>query len=113
MRGEGTTADVRRSIAAFRESRSCTSLFHHGDVEVGEKQTRGRLRKRSSVDCGFRVVLGAGSCGAALGGYGAEPRHHTNTTLDHACRLLLHLLCLIVRDERVDNRLQLSVHHLF
>jgi hypothetical protein len=29
MRGEGTAAAVRRSIAALREWRSCTSLFQH------------------------------------------------------------------------------------
>jgi hypothetical protein len=33
MRGEGAPADVRCSTAAFRDWRSCTSLFHHGDAE--------------------------------------------------------------------------------
>src|SRR5258708_39277418 len=37
MRGEGTPAAVRRSTAAFRDGRSCTSLFHHGDVEARKK----------------------------------------------------------------------------
>ena len=66
MRGEGTLADVRRSTADFREWRSCTSLFHHGDLEARRKTND---RKIGVHDCLLRVHSGlsAGSCRALLG----------------------------------------------
>src|ERR1700681_2601354 len=40
MRGEGTPADVRRSNAEFREWRSCTSLFQHGDTSTAKNNRK-------------------------------------------------------------------------
>jgi len=34
MRGEGTRAEVSRSIAEFSACFDCTCLFHHGDTET-------------------------------------------------------------------------------
>ena len=76
MRGEGTPVDVRRSTAAFRDWRSCTSLFHHEDTETRRKTNeRGELRKRASVYSEFRVALPQAGCRALLGldGRGARP----------------------------------------
>src|SRR6266403_2811873 len=109
MRGEGTPAAVRRSTAAFRDWRSCTSLFHHGDLEARRKTNDRKIEESLRVHSCFR----AGSCRALLGLDGrGRPSPHTTTTSHHPSRLLLHLLRLIVRDQGVDNRLQFAVHHL-
>lgn len=43
MRGEGTRAAVSRSTAVFKTWRSCTILFHHGDIEKNEHE---RIEKK-------------------------------------------------------------------
>jgi len=45
MRGEGTRADVSRSIAESRVWRSCTLLFHHGSGGIAKKQRRDAHRR--------------------------------------------------------------------
>jgi hypothetical protein len=124
MRGEGTSALVRRSIAEFRACLSCTVLFQHGDAE--KNQRRGEARNYRTFSQRIQRCHGADSCRAVLGWAdefvrlyanrdGAEPRHHRNRILlpsHYAGRLLLQFLRLIMRGQRVDNRLQLAVHHL-
>src|SRR5467141_354018 len=77
MRGEGTLADVRRSTADFREWRSCTSLFHHGDLEARRKTNDRKIEGHESR-CEYTRCLGAGSCRALLGLDGrGRPSPHT------------------------------------
>src|ERR1039458_1565091 len=109
MRDEGTRAVVSRSTAELRAWRSCTFLFHHGDTETRRKTNERRLRGRAKIRWRIRLP-GAHRYRAVLGLDGAKPRHHTNSP--HARRFPLQLLRLIVRDQRVDNRLQLAIHHL-
>ncbi len=96
MRGEGTSARVRRSIAEFKARFSCTYLFHHGDGGHAEKQNK---RKGESPQ--------------AQSTSRATNDERLTTTLHHARCLLLHLLRLIMRGQSIDNRLEFPVHHLF
>jgi len=112
MRGEGTPADVRRSTAEFRDWRSCTSLFHHGDTSTAKNNRKKIEESHESLSRMQSRFERRQLPSCARLGRARAPRPHTTTTSHHACRLLLHLLGLIVRDERVDNRLQLAVHHL-
>ncbi len=99
IRGEGTRAEVRRSTAAFRLWRSCTSLFHHGDAE-SRRKSNGRTVRTTQL----ALLRSTGQPGAAV---------PTKTFGLHCCYcFLLELLRLIVGRQRVDDRLQLSVHHL-
>ncbi len=47
MRGEGTRAAVSRSTAVFKTWRSCTILFHHGDIEKNEHERIDKKGHRS------------------------------------------------------------------
>src|ERR1035441_7942367 len=47
MRGEGICTEVSHWLAAFRDWRSCTSLFHHGCPK-----TRGKQRETATADLG-------------------------------------------------------------
>src|SRR5713226_9145617 len=99
MRGEGTPAAVRCSTAAFRDGRSCTSLFHHGDASTAKKvKSRGQECPRHTT-LALNLPLHAND-------------RRRQIAVHHARRLLRDLLRLIVRDQGVDNRLQLPVHHL-
>jgi hypothetical protein len=98
-RGDGTWAEVRRSIAALRTCRSCTPLFHHEDTGEGATQ-------------GCHWLLAAVELRSAWTGEAPVPTLTLPLASHYACGFLLHLLGLIVCGQRIDNRLQLAVHHL-
>src|SRR6266404_5356565 len=83
MRGEGTAADVRRSTAALREWRSCTSLFHHGDLEARRKTNDRKIEGHES-HCEYTVALAqaAAELCSAWTGEGARP-HTTSSPYKH------------------------------
>src|SRR5713226_4031516 len=115
IRGEGTPADVRRSTAAFRACLNCTYLFHHGEAETRRKTNEGRIERSTRVFMVSTELFERRHLPsfARLGRARAPvPTRARTTALHHARRLLLHLLRLIVRGQCIDNRLQLSVHHL-
>jgi hypothetical protein len=97
------------SLAKLHES---ISPRRHG----GTEKNKGKSEEARVFIMSTELFFSAGMRRAALGldGRGCPSPHEPYTTraLHHARRLLLHLLRLIMGDQRVDDWLQLAIHYL-
>src|SRR6266478_6262031 len=82
IRGEGTCAVVSCATAVFRAWRSCTLLFHHGDLEARRKTNDRKIEGQESR-CEYTVALAqtAAELCSAWTGEGSRPHTSTNDCL--------------------------------